>query len=251
MTQLAFVLLPLLLGLLAFYTRKGVREYAAFKDFTDTGDRQGTYRTWFLQSLLLFGLGSLVSLALTGQLALLARPLPVFTDAVGGWLPDVASVDLAGFLTGVTCSALFGGVLLGVVSKRRKTEKPTVIIGDVQALLPRNAAERRWAAALALNAGVSEELFFRLLLPVLIYSVFGHALFALIASALIFGLVHVYQGWAGVLVTTLLGAMLMGVYLATGSIWLVMGLHALIDLNGLVVQPLVQRWVAGTRVARA
>ena len=239
MNQLAFVLLPLLLGVLAFYTGKDVKEYAAFKALTDTESRQRTYREWILKSLALFGLGTLASLALTGRLATLARPLPALTDAVSGWLPQAASELTGGLAFGFIGGALLGGVALRIRSRRRKAETP-VVMGDVQALLPRNAAERRWAAALALNAGVSEELFFRLLLPVLFYSVFGHALLALAASVLIFGLAHVYQGWAGVLVTTLLGAALMGLYLATGSIWVVMSVHALIDLNGLLLQPWLQ-----------
>ena len=239
MNRLAFILLPLLLGVLAFYTGKDLKEYAAFKTLTDTQSRQRTYREWLTKSLALFGLGTLVSLALTGQLATLARPLPALADAVSGWLPQ-ATPDFTNSLpVGLVGGALLGGVVWGIRSRRRKAETP-VIVGDVQALLPRNAAERRWAAALALNAGLSEELFFRLLLPVLFYSVFGHALFALAASVLIFGFVHVYQGWTGVLATTMLGVALMGLYLATGSIWLVMGIHAFIDLNGLLFQPWLQ-----------
>lgn len=57
------------------------------------------------------------------------------------------------------------------------------------------------------------------------------------ASALIFGLVHFYQGWAGVILTTFPGVILTLVYLATGHLWIAMVVHAAIDLNGLILQP--------------
>jgi membrane protease YdiL (CAAX protease family) len=61
----------------------------------------------------------------------------------------------------------------------------------------------------------------------------GWALVA--ASAVIFGLAHVYQGIGGVLVTTLMGALLGVVYLATGSLLAAMAVHALMDLRLLLV----------------
>ena len=50
---------------------------------------------------------------------------------------------------------------------------------------------------------------------------------------------HRYQGWVGVIATTALGAVMTGLYLMTGSLWVVMLVHVLVDLNGLVVTPVL------------
>lgn len=239
-------LLTLYLGTLLFYTRKDFREYEAFKAVPNTAGRQRYYRQWLMQSLALFGIGSLVGLALIGRLPLLEQPLPAFTTAVSRWLPKVVFSELSGFFFGMLSSAVVSGLLLGLFLRKRGKAQQTTLVGNVEALLPRNKPEKWWAVALALNAGLSEELFFRLLLPVLIYGVFGHVLFALAAAVVIFGLVHSYQGWVGVLFTTSMGTVFTGLYLATGSLWLVVALHALVDLNGLVIQPFLRtQWAKG------
>ena len=46
-------------------------------------------------------------------------------------------------------------------------------------------------------------------------------------------------GWVGVIATTALGAVMTGLYLMTGSLWVVMLVHVLVDLNGLVVTPVL------------
>ncbi len=115
------------------------------------------------------------------------------------------------------------------------------MLGDIAPLLPRNGAESAHAAVLSLNAGLSEELFFRLLLPLLLVLTLHNSGVAFIVAAIVFGLVHLYQGWVGVLVTTAMGLMLTALYLATRSIWVVVGVHALFDLFGLVLRPALAR----------
>jgi membrane protease YdiL (CAAX protease family) len=58
-------------------------------------------------------------------------------------------------------------------------------------------------------------------------------------SVALFGLLHVYQGVAGVIGSLLIGTLLMAVFLSTGSILLAVTLHALIDLRSLVLIPMV------------
>jgi membrane protease YdiL (CAAX protease family) len=60
-------------------------------------------------------------------------------------------------------------------------------------------------------------------------------------AAVLFGLAHCYQGWKGVLMTTLLGVVFTALYVAISRLWVVMALHALIDLNALLLQPLIFR----------
>jgi membrane protease YdiL (CAAX protease family) len=56
--------------------------------------------------------------------------------------------------------------------------------------------------------------------------------------------VHVYQGWIGVVATTVLGLVFTGLYLATGALALPVALHAAIDLMALVVRPTLMRIAA-------
>ena len=112
-------------------------------------------------------------------------------------------------------------------------------LGDIQALLPRNRAEVRLGALMSLNAGLVEELLFRLAIPALLYGAFGSSLFALITSVLLFGGLHAYQGVGGILATSLIGAVLLALYIATGSILVPIVVHALIDLRSFVAIPLI------------
>jgi len=107
--------------------------------------------------------------------------------------------------------------------------------------MPRNRAETAHTAVLALNAGFGEELFFRLLLPLLLTLVLRNALAAFAIAAAIFGAIHLYQGVVGVLATALLGAAFAVLYLWTGSLWIAMGAHASVDLLSLVVRPTFTR----------
>ncbi|MBO0746110.1 MAG: CPBP family intramembrane metalloprotease, partial [Candidatus Dormibacteraeota bacterium] len=84
---------------------------------------------------------------------------------------------------------------------------------------------------LSITAGICEELLFRGLLPALLAALLHEPspwLVILLAAAA-FGAAHAYQGVTGVVVTAILGAVLGFIYLGTGSLFLVMVLHALID----------------------
>jgi membrane protease YdiL (CAAX protease family) len=53
----------------------------------------------------------------------------------------------------------------------------------------------------------------------------------------IFGFAHLYQGIAGVLGTALIGALLVGLYLSTGSLLLPILVHAIIDIRAFLLVP--------------
>jgi membrane protease YdiL (CAAX protease family) len=55
---------------------------------------------------------------------------------------------------------------------------------------------------------------------------------ALLFPALLFSLAHYYQGWHAVIKIYILSVLLAGIYLASGSLWIGMGIHFLIDLTG-------------------
>nr|WP_246360376.1 CPBP family intramembrane glutamic endopeptidase [Sphingomonas abaci] len=103
--------------------------------------------------------------------------------------------------------------------------------------MPRDRHELPWGLAVAIVAGTTEEPFFRLLLPLLITLATGNAWAGFGLATLIFGAMHRYQGWRGMVATTLLGAVMAWVYLESGALWLVVLLHMLVDLNGLVIWP--------------
>jgi membrane protease YdiL (CAAX protease family) len=237
-----FVLGVVLVALLAFMAinavRKDRREYRRFKRYRSTVRRQRVFRRWLRESFVNFGGASVVVLALCWQF------IPLFLDAVNDW-GFVASARTAFADSGwigptlglLVVFALGVGLLLGIVLARNETEVPS--LGDVQALLPRNRAELKYGAALAINAGVVEELLFRLALPALVFGITESALASVAVSIMIFGALHVYQGAAGVIGATVIGALFMAIYVATGSIVAVMVLHALFDLRSLVLIPMV------------
>jgi membrane protease YdiL (CAAX protease family) len=229
----------LLLTFMAFNAvRKDRREYRRFKRLRSSTRRQKTFAKWLRESFVNFGGASVVVLLFAWQY------VPLFLDSVNEWdFVDDARDAFAttGWLgpTLVTALvvALVGGAVLGIVLARRETEIPS--IGDVQALLPRNRSELRFGAALAINAGVVEELLFRLAMPALVFGFTGSAVAAVVVSVVVFGALHVYQGPAGIIGATIIGAVFMAIYLATGSIVVVIVVHALFDLRSLVLIPMV------------
>ena len=61
------------------------------------------------------------------------------------------------------------------------------------------------------------------------------AILAIVISVVIFGAVHLYQGLRGIMLTGIIGAVMMVVYLATGSIFWPIVLHIIMDIRSTVV----------------
>jgi len=248
MENLSYIILPVVLSLLAYRTSQDLREYDRFKKLKSTKERQASYQKWLLQSLGLFGIGSILALLLIGHISNIHQPLP----SLSGLLPHHTNTplkitsDQVSFILGICISALCSAFVFGAIARRRNHDKP-IVIGDITAMLPRNNSERLWGLLLALNAGFSEELFFRLTLPILFYIVFSNPQIAILCSAAVFGLVHYYQGKVGVFFTFLMGIGFTYIYLLTGLIWVPMILHALVDMNGLLLQPALQSSVRKKR----
>ncbi len=104
-------------------------------------------------------------------------------------------------------------------------------------LFPTNLLERRYFAALSISAGVCEEVVFRSFLVSYFHSApfFLGVFVALLASSLLFGINHGYQGPAGILTTGLAGLLFGLIYFTTGSLVFAMVLHALTDLRALAL----------------
>lgn len=98
-------------------------------------------------------------------------------------------------------------------------------------MIPRSKKEKRLFFGVSLSAGVCEELLWRGLLFYLLHALFPSLspFFVLLTASLIFGAGHSYQGFRGIVKTTLAGGVLGCLYLATGSILPGMFLHFMLD----------------------
>ncbi|WP_213813724.1 CPBP family intramembrane glutamic endopeptidase [Glaciihabitans sp. dw_435] len=237
--QLALV--SLLLVIIAMLVMRAVtrerKEYGQFKRLTSTVARQKIYRKWLRESFFMFGGLSAVVLLASWQFVpkalASARESPPVAWAVG-----LVTTDLgAGITLGVGVALAIGLVLPILLLRGHEEEIPTV--GDVGALLPRTRGELKYGAGLAINAGLVEELLFRLALPALIFGILGNGIVAFVGATVLFGLLHIYQGWVGVVSSTVLGLVFCAIYLLSGSIILAIAIHALFDLRSLVLIPLV------------
>lgn len=93
-----------------------------------------------------------------------------------------------------------------------------------------------WLAIALLKGGLSEELW-RIFGLTRFEKLFGGAglILALIASSLVFGLGHAYQGLGAVLANAVLGLLYAGVYLRKRSAWEPVAAHAVFDLIGVML----------------
>lgn len=235
---LAIVLVAVLAALVLRALHKDRKEYARFKRYRSSIRRQAMFRKWLIESFSIFGGAALAILVLAWQY------VPLLLDDVEAWpvmrwfreLMAEGGMIAAGIVAGATV-ALVAGSVFAIYLARRSDEVPAV--GDIAALLPRNRPELAYGVVLSVNAGVVEELLFRLAMPALIYAVTGSAAIAVVGSVVIFGLLHIYQGVWGVVGSMTIGLLLMAIYLATGSILVAIIVHAAIDLRSLVLIPMM------------
>lgn len=231
----AVATLALVAGFVVRAIRKDRREFSRFRRYRSTARRQKMMRRWLIESALVFGGTSLLVLAAVWPVI---TPHLEATQSIA-WIAATRNVLAGGLGWGLAIVALLGLVILTIVGARSaRKEGGVIVVGDIAALLPRNRPELGWGAALSINAGVAEELLFRLALPGLLVIVTGEPLSAFALAALIFGLLHAYQGPVGVIATTIVGLLFTALYVVSGSIVLVIVAHALFDLRTLVVIPM-------------
>jgi membrane protease YdiL (CAAX protease family) len=103
-------------------------------------------------------------------------------------------------------------------------------------LLPDTRAEKGVFVILSMAAGFGEELAYRgFLIPGLALLLGGEWTAALLSS-LLFGVLHAYQGWLGIVRTAALGLLLAAGFLISGSLWPAVLAHAILDVvAGLLV----------------
>lgn len=245
--MLATLLLCAVPFALVAWIRHDLREYAAFGRETTSIGRRAFYLRWSWQGFVALTGAALVVLAVLGRLGdLLAIP-PELAALAPAPTPELAADDDDGAIGFVIGATLGLAVLIGVQHLRLRRTR-ALMIGNVAPLLPRDRAETFAAIPLCVSAGVSEELFFRLALPLLVTTVTGSALVGLAVGVVVFGIAHAYQGYKGVLGTAAMGALFTWLYLGSGSLLRPMLVHTAVDLVALVVRPSLVRWSSRSRV---
>lgn len=219
---------------LAYTAIVGQSDFRKMKGVEDTAQRQAFLRKWLIEGVLA-GAAAFVALSLKGRLETLLRLPAEFRPAqlilnqpivaIGFWI-------LFGAFIALMLAPIYQ------VSRLPNSEKSAELarkLLNAQPLLARNGAESFWGALLSINAGINEELLFRLVLPLSVYALSGNLALAFAVPLIAFGVGHLYQGIGGVIATGIVGALMLGLYLATGSLLIAMAVHALIDLRGVVL----------------
>ncbi|MBB4837546.1 membrane protease YdiL (CAAX protease family) [Sphingomonas kyeonggiensis] len=234
---IAPAVLAVTLTALAWLHRGGRRRFDRFRGIEDSADRRRTYLRWAAHGCL-SNLGiPLVGLALLGRIdamwsfpgefAALAWTLPYFSMDD----PTLLPILLIGLPLGSLLSIWIA--LRGPSPRARRGY-------DLTPMLPRNRAELLAILPLVINAGVSEEIYFRLYLPLLLVLCGVPDWAAFLIALAIFAAVHRYQGWLGIVLTGAGGAAFTLFYLGGWGLMLPILLHLMANLNALVLRPAVR-----------
>jgi len=112
-------------------------------------------------------------------------------------------------------------------------KKVLAVFKRIAFILPLSREERAWFLLVSLTAGICEEILYRgYLIQYLAGAPMHNEIWIAIGiSSLAFGLAHGYQGIGGIVGTGILGAVMAVIFVVTGSLWLPITLHAIIDLR--------------------
>jgi membrane protease YdiL (CAAX protease family) len=147
---------------------------------------------------------------------------------------SLETLDLS-FVLGLVLAFTIGSLVQAYLTRRnlKLREKTLGAFKRLAFILPVTREERAWFAAVSITAGVCEEVLYRGFLIRYLSDFPWHAglLTALGISSIAFGMAHGYQGLTGILGTALLGAFMAVIFVVTGSLWLPIALHAIIDLR--------------------
>ncbi len=235
------ILLTALLAIIVLNIVAGPHGYRLLAEAGGAG-RKAFYRRMLAAQLVQFTLPPVLGLAILGRVRTVTELPPEFWPVSAMLRGGAPAVMVDPFFTGLFVAATIAAVPLGAFltwRRVRKGKRAFAHIGHVSALLPRDRDEVVLGAAISVAAGIGEELFFRLVLPLLLAAYFG-GVAAIAVAIVLFGLAHAYQGWKGVTITTLVGALFAVMYLMSGSLAAAMLFHIAIDLMSLVVRPVIR-----------
>jgi len=146
-----------------------------------------------------------------------------------GFVPTNNYALLIGIpLIGIMVAALIHGFHKVKRADAEKRAEHIAELGDLAMYLPHNDRERNYFTAVSLTAGIVEEIVYRgfviwyfgLVMPIW---------WAVVVSSVLFGLGHSYQGVKGAVRCGLAGLGFGAFYVITGSIWLPIVAHILLD----------------------
>jgi uncharacterized protein len=103
-------------------------------------------------------------------------------------------------------------------------------LGSAGPLVPHTAGERRLWIGLSTTAGICEEILFRGYLTAFLASWIGPVAGVAVACVM-FGFAHTYLGARGAIRAGAVGVVMSVIVALTGSLWVVMILHAAIDMH--------------------
>ena len=174
------------------------------------------------------------TLALIGAWWWTSRPV----REIGLRLPETASAWWWSLLIGGAGTALFakqGFSVLRSTDAQAQVRKRIESQPGVRTVLPSTPREAHVFIAVAVTAGICEEVLYRGYLLWYLQSFMPRGV-AIVAAILAFGVGHAYQGLRGIFATSLAGATAMAVYLLTGSLLASVVLHTALDLvNGFTI----------------
>jgi membrane protease YdiL (CAAX protease family) len=150
-----------------------------------------------------------------------------WTDLGFGWNVDT------GFLIGLVLTAAAIVILVWQYGRLDGSSDKTQELlgqqlGKLKIIIPRNNNQLGQFYAVSATAGIVEETLWRGYM----FWYLGHVMplwAAAVVTSVAFGVGHIYQGAANVPRVVLLGGVFAGLYLLTGSVWLPMLLHAVLD----------------------
>ncbi len=166
-----------------------------------------------------------LTLGLLGWWLLAGRKLATIglLPAAGGW--QWLAIGL-----GVAAVGFQIQQMVSVLRSPEQLAKVRDQMGDLRGLAPQSSAEDRLFGLVSVTAGVCEEILYRGLLLAVLSPVVG-IWPAVLLSSLIFGLGHAYQGATGIFKTTVIGLVMALLAVFSGSLFVPMLLHAVIDLT--------------------
>jgi len=244
MRILSFILDIILAGYLGWEVFQFSGRYRQLKQEVANGDTRARLRIYY-RALVFEWMSALLALLALGFDWNKLNPKSLALDGsnlMRQLLPN-GSFD-RGAATGIVVGLALGTagfIVARLRANRRAANAPAApasapwwrkLLPDFSALLPVTAHERMVWAAVAVSAGICEEVVFRGWLLATLHGPLGLRGTALIAvAAAAFGLAHAYQRIAGVLLTSLAGALFCVLYVATGSLLVPILLHILVDLR--------------------
>lgn len=133
-------------------------------------------------------------------------------------------------LIGITLLWLWGVQYLRISDKRLK--KLTKRYKDLRYLIPSNKQEYRWVVALSYTAGICEEIIFRGFFFWQLNQ-FIPLIPSILMVNLLFGLSHYGTQKRNMILASLFGVLASCTFIWTGSLWIAIVLHIMIDLYSL------------------